>query len=71
MRSKRIPLDRTSGRGRAAGLHEMILGAGSSSLPLAGGAVAALTGSLAAPFWLAIGVLFAGLAAVRITLPAR
>jgi MFS family permease len=61
-------LDRTTGRGRAAGLHEMILGAGSSSLPLAGGAIATVTGSLAAPFWLGVGALVGGLAVVRIAL---
>jgi hypothetical protein len=53
-------LDRATGRGRAAGLHETILGGGSSSLPLAGGVLATLTASLAAPFWLGIGVLVAG-----------
>jgi len=64
-------LDRASGRGRAAGFHEMILGAGSSSLPLAGGALAALTGSLSAPFWLGVGALVTGLAVIRAALPAR
>jgi predicted MFS family arabinose efflux permease len=57
-------LDRPHGRGRAAGLHEMLLGAGSSSLPLLGGAAAAASGSLAAPFLLAGAALLAGLALV-------
>ncbi|MGQ0721657.1 MAG: MFS transporter [Candidatus Eiseniibacteriota bacterium] len=52
-------LDRPSGRGRAAGWHETILGAGSSSLPLLGGLVAAAHQDLAAPFVVA-GVLLAG-----------
>jgi predicted MFS family arabinose efflux permease len=49
-------LDRAHGRGRAAGLHETLLGAGSSTVPLAGGAAAALTGRLLAPFVLALAV---------------
>jgi predicted MFS family arabinose efflux permease len=53
-------LDRREGRGRAAGFHEAILGAGSSSLPLLGGAAAA-AGSLAAPFGVAAAALAAGL----------
>jgi MFS family permease len=61
-------LDRATGRGRAAGLHEMILGAGSSSLPLAGGVFATTTGSLAAPFWLDVGVLVLGLGVVGMAL---
>jgi len=55
-------LRRASGRGRAAGLHEMILGGGSSSLPLLAGLAARTTGSLAAPFVLAGAALLAGLA---------
>ncbi len=53
-------LDRPHGRGRSAGLHETLLGAGSSTLPLLGGALAALTLSLAAPFVLGITFLLAG-----------
>ena len=53
-------LDRREGRGKAAGLHEAILGAGSSSLPLLGGAAAA-AGSLAAPFGVAAAALVVGL----------
>ena len=53
-------LHRPSGRGRAAGLHEMVLGGGSSSLPLAAGLASRATGSLAAPFHLAMLVLAAG-----------
>ncbi|MDP6462184.1 MAG: MFS transporter [Gemmatimonadota bacterium] len=43
-------LDRPTGRGAAAGMHETLLGAGNSAVPLIGGAAAALSGSLAAPF---------------------
>jgi len=53
-------LDRAEGRGKAAGLHEALLGAGSSSLPLLGG-VAAAGGSLAAPFGVAAAALAVGL----------
>jgi hypothetical protein len=56
-------LDRREGRGRAAGLHEALLGAGSSSLPLLGGAAAA-AGSLAAPFGVAAAALAVGLAII-------
>ena len=59
-------LDRGAGRGRAAGLHEMLLGAGSSSLPLLGGAVATATGSLAAPLFVASGALLFGLIVTRV-----
>jgi predicted MFS family arabinose efflux permease len=52
-------LERPSGRGRAAGWHETILGAGSSSLPLLGGLAASARQDLAAPFVVA-GVLLAG-----------
>jgi predicted MFS family arabinose efflux permease len=51
-------LDRPSGRGRAAGLHEAILGAGSSSLPLLGGVLAAVREDLTTPF-VAAGLLLA------------
>lgn len=54
-------LDRPAGRGRAAGMHEALLGAGSSSLPLLGGALAAVAGRLTAPFVLAAALLGAGL----------
>jgi MFS family permease len=54
-------LDRREGRGKAAGLHEAILGAGSSSLPLLGG-LAAAAWSLAAPFGVAAAALAGGLA---------
>jgi predicted MFS family arabinose efflux permease len=54
-------LDRPSGRGRAAGWHETILGAGSSSLPLLGGLAAAARHDLATPFLLAGLLLAAGL----------
>ncbi len=63
-------LDRHQGRGRAAGLHEMLLGAGSSSLPLIGGAAATLTGALEAPLFVGAAALAIGLsitAAVRAT----
>jgi predicted MFS family arabinose efflux permease len=64
-------LDRSHGRGRAAGLHETLLGAGSSSLPLLGGAAAALTGALTAPFLLGVGVLLVGIAVTRAVSPAH
>ena len=51
-------LDRPHGRGRAAGLHETILGAGSSLLPMIGGFLAVTAHSLLAPFALG-GVAFA------------
>ena len=54
-------LDRAKGRGKAAGLHETILGAGSSSLPLLGGLAANATASLAAPFVLGAAILVVGL----------
>jgi hypothetical protein len=54
-------LDREHGRGKAAGSHETLLGAGSSSIPLLGGALAHATGSLAAPFLLGSGLFLAGL----------
>jgi predicted MFS family arabinose efflux permease len=54
-------LRRPHGRGRAAGLHEMLIGAGNASVPLAGGALARASGSLAAPFLLAGALLSAGL----------
>ncbi len=57
-------LDRSDGRGRAAGLHETLLGAGSSTLPLLGGALAAFSGALAAPFMLGIAFLLAGILVV-------
>jgi MFS family permease len=50
-------LDRRAARGKAASLHETILGAGSSSLPLAGGLFARATGNLEAPFLFGILVL--------------
>ncbi len=53
-------LDRAHGRGRTAGLHETLIGAGSSTLPLLGGALAALTFSLEAPFVLGIAFLLVG-----------
>ena len=59
--SLQASLDRAHGRGRAAGLHETLLGAGSSSVPLAGGAAAAATGRLAAPFEVAAGIVALGL----------
>jgi MFS family permease len=54
-------LDRVHGRGKAAGSHETLLGAGSSSLPLLGGALVHATGSLIAPFLLGSGLLMVGL----------
>jgi hypothetical protein len=51
--SLRASVDRSHGRGRAAGLHETVLGAGSTCVPLLGGWVAARTGSLVAPFLVA------------------
>lgn len=59
--SLRASLDRPHGRGRAAGWHETLLGAGSTSVPLLGGWAAAGTGSLAAPFVVAGAVLLSGL----------
>lgn len=53
-------LGRAEGRGRAAGLHEMILGAGSSLIPLLAGVASRATGSLRAPFLLAGAVLAVG-----------
>lgn len=53
-------LHRPHGRGLAAGLHEMLIGAGNASVPLAGGALARASGSLAAPFLLAGTLLGAG-----------
>lgn len=50
-------LHRPSGRGRAAGLHEMVLGGGSSSLPLLAGWAARGTGSLSAPFQVSVLIL--------------
>lgn len=58
--SLRASLRRPHGRGRATGMHEAVLGAGTSSMPLLAGAAASATGSLAAPFWVAGGVLAAG-----------
>ena len=46
-------LHRPHGRGRAAGLHETLIGAGNSTVPLLGGALARTSGSLTAPFVLA------------------
>lgn len=62
-------LDRVEGRGRAAGLHEALLGGGSSSLPLLGG-VAAAGGRLWAPFAVAAAALAAGLAVIAWRRPA-
>ncbi len=60
--SIRASLARGEGRGKAAGLHESLLGAGSSSMPLLGGAAAAFSGSITAPFLLAGAFLLVGLA---------
>lgn len=60
-------LDRSHERGRCAGLHETLLGAGSSTLPLLGGGLAALTLSLAAPFVLSIAFLLGGLCVTALT----
>ncbi|MCA9753388.1 MAG: MFS transporter [Gemmatimonadetes bacterium] len=65
--SLQASLDRATGRGRAAGWHETILGAGSSTLPLLGGAAASITGRAAAPFGVALGVVATG-AAIAATL---
>lgn len=65
--SLRASVDRPHGRGRAAGLHEAILGAGSTSVPLLGGWAAAATGSLSAPFLVAAACLAAGLGIVAIS----
>ena len=54
-------LDRPEGRGKAAGLHETLLGAGSSSLPLVGGVVAAWTGAMEAPLIVGAVALLVGL----------
>ena len=59
--SLRASVDRSHGRGRAAGLHETVLGAGSTSVPLLGGWVAARTGSLVAPFLVAAVALALGM----------
>jgi MFS family permease len=59
--SLRASLARGEGRGKAAGLHESLLGAGSTSIPLLGGLAAAWSGSLAAPFALAAACLVIGL----------
>ncbi|NNE44922.1 MAG: MFS transporter [Gemmatimonadetes bacterium] len=58
-------LDRPAGRGRAAGWHESLLGAGSSTLPLLGGALIAVAGGTVYPFLLAGGLLAAGLVVSR------
>ncbi len=50
-------LHRDQDRGSAAGVHEAVLATGSSVVPLAGGAIAASSGSLAAPFHLCLGLL--------------
>ncbi|MEZ5066501.1 MAG: MFS transporter [bacterium] len=65
--SLQASLDRATGRGRAAGWHETILGAGSSTLPLLGGAAASITGRATAPFAVALGVVATG-AAIAATL---
>lgn len=57
-------LDRAQGRGRAAGLHETILGAGSSSIPMIGGVLATTQGRLEAPF--ALGVLAFAIALITV-----
>jgi predicted MFS family arabinose efflux permease len=57
-------LDRARGRGRAAGLHETLLGAGSSTIPLLGGLAASASGSLVAPFVLALALAATGLLTV-------
>ncbi len=56
-------LHREMGRGSAAGIHESVLAIGSSIVPLLGGAIAASSGSLAAPFIVCLALLAAALAA--------
>jgi MFS family permease len=58
-------LHREHGRGLAAGVHEGVIGIGSSLIPLAGGMIAA-QGSLKAPFVLCIFFLVLGLAPTAI-----
>lgn len=55
-------LHRDAGRGFAAGIHEAVLAAGSSLVPLVGGAVAASGGGAAAPFHVCLALLFAAAA---------
>ena len=67
-------LHRPHGRGRAAGLHETLIGAGNSTVPLLGGALARTSGSLTAPFILAGALLVLGCLvslALRSTPPVR
>jgi MFS family permease len=67
-------LHRPHGRGRAAGLHETLIGAGNSTVPLLGGIAASVSGSLSAPFLVAAALIAAGLVAalaVRAAPPAR
>jgi len=59
-------LHRERGRGLAAGVHEGVIGIGSSLVPLAGGMIAA-QGNLKAPFLLCLLFLGVGLAATAIS----
>ncbi len=69
--SLRASLDRPHGRGRAAGWHETLLGAGSTTVPLLGGWAVAGSGALEAPFVVAALLLLAGLGVVAARRPAR
>ena len=51
-----------SDHGKYAGLHEAVVGAGSFLAPLAGGALADLSGNLRTPYWLSGGVMIAATA---------
>lgn len=64
-------LSRAHGRGRAAGMHETVLGAGNTTVPLLGGVVAAASGRLDAPLYLAGGVLMLGGVAMSLAAAAR
>lgn len=68
--SLRASLDRPHGRGRAAGWHETLLGAGSTTVPLLGGWAVAGSGTLEAPFVVAAVLLLAGLGVLAARRPA-
>jgi predicted MFS family arabinose efflux permease len=56
-------LNTAQGKGRNAGIHESLVGAGNFAVPLLGGAAARWSGRLAAPYGIAALVLVASLAA--------
>ncbi len=56
-------LDTVRGKGRNAGIHESLVGAGNFAVPLLGGATVRWTGSLAAPYLVAALVMAAALLA--------